>query len=94
MHGPTKNKEIPEQPRKILWFPKQVNWTNLQLYIFNFKMNFVNCNVIDCNKKCNTCVKLDLHMKKVHQETEKQKIERKQLIVIQEVNKKNVKEKC
>ena len=57
-------------------------------------MNFVNCNVIDCNKKCSTCVELDLHMTKVHQETERQKIERKQLIVIQEVKKKNVKEKC
>ena len=57
-------------------------------------MNFVDCNVINCNKKCTTCVELDLHMKKVHEETEGQKIERKQLIVLQEVKKKNVKEKC
>ena len=49
-------------------------------------MNFIVCKI--CGRKCSTCIALDLHMKKLHQETEEQKIKRKQVIVIQEVEKK------
>ena len=51
-----------------------------------FKMNFIECKI--CGRKCSTCIALDLHMNKVHKETEEQKIKRKQVIIIQEVEKK------